>query len=189
MLFNKATFCPAPCDFRCGDGSCIDSAHVCDSLLDCADHSDAENCSRELTGVVYLQPSDIPQQCPEAINIPATCGDRCGSGCREGQACCPTGCGIACTASIPVRPTCRSIARQVRQSGLLGAFTPSCEEDGSFSERQCRERFCWCVDVQTGQPVTNGSIAEQTCGSCIREGGNSLPVGASFSSDDGCNTW
>jgi hypothetical protein len=161
---------------------------VCDSILDCADHSDASNCSYGLSGSVYLQPSDIPQQCPDAMDLPAVCDGTCGRGCGEGEACCTTGCGMACVATIPVRPLCRSIVRQSRQMQLLGAFVPSCEEDGSFSVQQCRDRYCWCVDTQTGQPVTDSSVAPQKCPSCTREG-NPLAIGASFSSDDGCNTW
>lgn len=169
----------------CGDGSCIEGRQVCDSVLDCTDHSDAENCSRELTGVVYLQPSE---QCPDANDVPAACIGTCtpDTQCSDGLACCETGCGVSsCTATIPVNAACRSIVRQVQ----LGAFTPRCAEDGSFAEEQCRERFCWCVDVLTGQPVTDATLSPTACTRCSRESGDSVPVGASFSSEDGCNTW
>ena len=176
----------------CGDGGCIERDHVCDSILDCADHSDAKNCSRGLTSVVYLQPSDIPQQCPEANDLPSVCTDSCSSNadCRAGEACCRSGCGMTCVVSLPVRPVCRSIARQRQQAGLLGAFVPSCEEDGSFSEHQCRAGLCWCVDVETGQPVSNGTRVRSSCTRCSRGNGrDSVAVGTSFTSDDGCNTW
>lgn len=178
----------------CGDGDCIDSSRVCDQLPDCTDRSDAQNCSRDLTSVVYLQPSDIPRQCPDANDVPTVCGNSTCSrdaDCRDGQACCNSGCdelSFSCTTAIPVRPVCRSLARQRRQDGLLGAFVPSCEEDGSFSEQQCRAGFCWCVDVATGQPVSSGSRSSVSCTRCTTENGT-MPVGISFSSSDGCNTW
>lgn len=182
------------CDFKCGDGHCIDSSHVCDSLLDCADHSDAENCSRGLTAVEYLRPSDIPQQCPNVSNLLAVCGRRCtpgGSECEGGQLCCDTGCDSTCMTGLPIQPICRTMVRRSQQAGLIGAFEPSCEEDGSFSELQCHGStgFCWCVDVETGQPVTNGTRGGETCTRCSTATGESMPVGASFSSPDGCNTW
>ena len=31
--------------FRCGDGTCILNHHACDSILDCADYTDEENCT------------------------------------------------------------------------------------------------------------------------------------------------
>lgn len=175
----------------CGDGQCIERNRVCDSLLDCTDHSDARNCSRGLTGVVYLQPSDIPQQCPNASNLPADCSNTCSQNrdCRGGQLCCDSGCGrSSCLSGVPIQPACRSMARQ---SGLLGAFQPSCQQDGSFSELQCHGStgFCWCVDVRTGQPVTNGTRGRPACSRCSKASGDSVPVGATFSSPDGCNTW
>lgn len=181
------------CDFRCGDGHCIDRSYVCDSRLDCTDRSDMQNCSMGLRGVVYLQPSDIPQQCPNANNLPSVCGEHCrtDSECGEGEMCCLSNCGRSCVKSIPVTPICRSKARQVQQTGLIGAFQPSCQEDGSFSEMQCygSTGFCWCVDVETGQPVSNGIRGAPQCRRCVTPNGDSVSVGASFSSSDGCNTW
>ena len=168
---------------------------MCDRLLDCSDHSDAENCSRGLEAVVYLQPSDIPQQCPNTSNFPAVCdADLCRAGeCESGELCCSSGCGsMACTAGVPIQPICRSMSRQAQQLGLIGAFQPSCEEDGSFSELQCHGStgYCWCVDVQTGQPVSNGTRGGTPCTRCTRAAsGDSVAVGSSFSSPDGCNTW
>ena len=129
--------CAEPCDFRCGDGQCLPRNRVCDRVLDCTDHSDAQNCSSGLEGVVYLQPSDLPLQCPNSDDFPAVCdAPACRAGqCGAGQLCCSSGCGsLTCTTGVPTQPLCRSISRQV---GLIGAFRPSCERDGSFSEVQC----------------------------------------------------
>lgn len=182
------------CDFKCGDGHCIANSHVCDSLLDCADHSDADNCTRGLTAVQYLMASDIPLQCPNASNQLAACGHTCSVGeedCRAGQLCCDTGCGHTCVAGVPIHPICRTMAQRSQEAGLIGAFQPSCEEDGRFSELQCHGStgFCWCVDVETGQPVTNGTRGGEACTRCTTANGDSVPVGTSFSSRDGCNTW
>lgn len=165
---------------------------MCDGVLDCSDHSDAENCSRGLDGAVYLQPSDIPRQCPNVGDIPAVCdAPRCrAGGCQEGEACCDTGCGsMTCTAGVPSTPICLRLREQA--TGLIGAFQPSCEEDGSFSEMQCHGStgYCWCVDVESGQPVSDGVRGRPTCGSCARGSGETIPIGRSFSSTDGCNTW
>lgn len=167
---------------------------MCDSILDCADHSDAENCSRGLTAVEYLRPSDIPLQCPNASNLPAVCGTRCtaeGNECRDGQLCCNSGCGRICMTGVSQQPLCRVLSRRSQQAGLIGAFQPACELDGSFSELQCHGStgYCWCVDVQTGQPVTNGTRGGMSCTRCSTASGDSVAVGASFSSEDGCNTW
>ncbi len=182
------------CNFTCGDGDCIASSRVCDGLLDCSDHSDAENCSRGLDAVVYLQPSDIPRQCPDARNFPAVCdAPVCRPGeCPEGQLCCDTGCGsMTCSTGVPSRPICPSMSEQPQLGGLIGAFRPSCAEDGSFSEVQCHGStgYCWCVDVESGQPVSDGVRGRPSCAGCVRDSGEAIPIGTSFSSADGCNTW
>lgn len=163
----------------CGDGECIEEGHVCDSVIDCTDYSDTQNCSLGLTGVVYL---DFQNQCPTANNVPAVCGTSCSLD-REcinpGELCCDSNCGRSCTVS---QPTCHNMVQS-----LLGAFQPSCEDDGSFSEMQCHERSCWCVDVVTGQPVTNGTQGSLKCTRCSRENNEPVLVGASF--HDGCKTW
>jgi hypothetical protein len=37
-----------------------------------------------------------------------------------------------------------------KQSGLLGAFAPRCEDNGRYYPMQCREASCFCVDRVTG---------------------------------------
>ena len=179
------------CDFMCGDGHCIDASHVCDSVLDCADHSDANNCSQSLSAVQYLQPSDIVRECPRASDL--LCADTTCSGheqCSEGEMCCATECGNTCVSGIPQQPLCHAIAQRSQGEGLIGAFQPSCQPDGSFSELQCHGStgFCWCVDVMSGQPVSNGTRGFQNCSRC-RTATGSVPVGTNFNSADNCNTW
>jgi hypothetical protein len=47
--------------------------------------------------------------------------------------------------------TCMDQLQEVRDSGLLGAYEPQCEEDGTFSKVQCHGSIgqCWCAD-ETG---------------------------------------
>ncbi len=161
-------------------------------MLDCTDHSDMRNCSRDLTGVVYLQESDIPQQCPDSSNLLSICGNTDCQECGSQELCCNTRCGKTCAQSIPVTPICQSIYRvRQNQSGLIGGFQPTCDEDGSFSEVQCHGStgYCWCVDVEFGQPVTNGTRSRPSCPRCTKDDGDEVPIGATFSSSDNCNTW
>lgn len=92
---------------------------------------------------------------------------------------------------VPVQPICSAMAQRSQQAGLIGALEPSCELDGSFSKLQClgSTGYCWCVDVETGQPVSNGTRGGQSCTRCSTATGDLVAVGASFSSEDGCNTW
>lgn len=41
----EAVGCPAPTDFVCRSGHCIESHLVCDGKADCADESDEADCS------------------------------------------------------------------------------------------------------------------------------------------------
>ena len=34
---------------------------------------------------------------------------------------------------------------------LLGQFKPSCDPDGRYSKKQCREGYCYCVNQETGE--------------------------------------
>ena len=56
--------------------------------------------------------------------------------------------------------------------GIVGAFVPQCEEDGSYSKVQCHGStgYCWCVDelgtkleetIQRGRPnCTQGKVLQ-----------------------------
>jgi hypothetical protein len=53
--------------------------------------------------------------------------------------------------SLEIRPKTKcENERDARENGplLVGAFTPQCEADGSYSSRQCHGStgYCWCVD-------------------------------------------
>uniref|UniRef100_A0A1D0C023 U20-hexatoxin-Hi1a n=1 Tax=Hadronyche infensa TaxID=153481 RepID=TK1A_HADIN len=48
----------------------------------------------------------------------------------------------------------RETVQKIR--GLIGAFTPQCEEDGKYSKMQCHGStgHCWCVEQVSGRNVT-----------------------------------
>lgn len=43
---------------------------------------------------------------------------------------------------------CEQLSSQASANGLVGAYVPQCNVDGSFSSEQCwgSTGFCWCVD-------------------------------------------
>jgi hypothetical protein len=69
--------------------------------------------------------------------------------------------------------TCTEQRRKALSSGLLGAFAPTCEDDGSYKRFQCHERYCFCVDPASGEKMPGSSMsmdefssfdeAEQSC--------------------------
>ena len=89
--------------------------------------------------------------------------------CEEDSLCCETGCGgLLCNKGVIPSPLCAAVkAKAMNESdGLLGAYIPQCEEDGSFSQTQCHEGMCWCVDTETGkaagESVGPGTLLECT---------------------------
>ena len=155
------------CDFLCGDGVCIPEEYVCDNYLDCRNGTDERGCIDlgDFENTEY--PDAVPQQCPNATGLLGTCAEECSSNedCEDDNLCCFNGCGRSCVAGTPAEPLCPAL-RQQSDTPLLGAFVPSCEKDGSFSQVQCHEAFCWCVDAVSGEPQSDGvGLPEQPeCG-------------------------
>ena len=52
---------------------------------------------------------------------------------------------------------CDGILEEQRNASLIGAYLPQCEEDGSFSLLQCHAStgYCWCVNGQSGVPISD----------------------------------
>lgn len=187
MLFLLA------CEFRCGDKTCLPRSQVCDQIVDCRDGADVRNCTEIFRNVYYLTLEDIPMECPAMEDSLGVCINECvgNDGCDDGKICCSNGCGRTCMKGMQVSPLCLSIRGQRDTTNLLGQFRPSCEEDGSFSGVQCHEGYCWCVDVVSGQPITEGvQSGRPVCGGCRVAGGEGMVrMGENYRTEDGCNTW
>jgi len=54
---------------------------------------------------------------------------------------------LDCSAPAPVLTSCQMKQHQASFFALLGLFSPSCEQDGSYSSKQCHgsSGHCWCV--------------------------------------------
>ena len=144
-----------------------------------------------------MTPESIPSTCPSISDSLGTCVNECtsNSNCTNRTICCSNGCGRSCVPGILTRSICQSIVYQSDQNHS-DIYRPQCEEDGTFSQVQCDNStdnttgYCWCVDVTTGQPVTEGVRGRRPqCNSCRRTGGLITRVGESYSTSDGCNTW
>ena len=61
--------------------------------------------------------------------------------------------------------------RQQSSHGLLGEFVPKCKSDGSYEPIQCREGYCWCVDVH-GREMNGTKMHSQkpTCPAQTKSG-------------------
>ena len=121
--------------------------------------------------VPYISP---PLSCPDidanqlaTCVIEEVCTEEGNGDCGEGKLCCSNGCGILCTDGTSPSPLCTAVKAKAENesNGLLGAYIPSCEDDGSFSQIQCHEGLCWCVDTESGMAITDSvqAGAELNC--------------------------
>ena len=48
---------------------------------------------------------------------------------------------------------CEKMRADVLNSGIVGAWVPTCDERGNFTRKQCNSsaRTCWCVSRLTGE--------------------------------------
>lgn len=97
-------------------------------------------------------------------------------GCDKGHICCSTGCGILCNEGVTPSPLCSAVKAKAENAsrGLLGAYIPQCEEDGSFSKVQCSEGYCWCVHTETGK--STGVFATGSLPQCDEEATTVTPT-------------
>lgn len=119
QLTEVAKTCKPPeeCDFRCGDGRCIASDHVCNRIKECADGSDEEPsvCERPVSCCVDTR----------------GCQGETGSGCGRTCCCCPGG---AMCCKNPERGCCYDDGRGDR------LFPTSPSFDGRWEQERRRVR-------------------------------------------------
>jgi hypothetical protein len=181
---------PSGCEFRCGDNTCVPLSQVCDLVTDCQDGADVRNCSKSFQNAYYLTPEDLPMECPPVADALGVCVTECNNGhdtCDENEICCENVCGHTCSQGIPTSPLCPNI----HDLKGIPEFRPSCEADGNFTDVQCLGDYCWCVDVISGQPVTEGVQSQRpVCHGCqVPNVDMVIRVGESYTTKDGCNTW
>ena len=133
---------------------------------ECPSDGDCPNgqlCCSNGCGHSCVDPIRIPYHTPPADSmcppidddVAGTCDERCtnNSDCGVGEMCCSNGCGHVCMAPMS---TCKAVQFMVSNQSLIGSYLPQCEEDGSFSRVQCHGStgYCWCVEPEGGQPVS-----------------------------------
>ena len=64
---------------------------------------------------------------------------------------------------------CEQLSSQGSENGLVGAFVPQCNADGSFNSEQCwgSTGYCWCVD-EYGKEIPGTKIRGKP--DCSKEG-------------------
>ena len=115
----------------------------------------------------YVEP---PLQCPQLKNgvmgicvIDSACAKDGNGDCGSGKLCCSNGCGITCVSGTVPDPLCTAVKQKAQNTTLLGVYIPQCEDNGQFSQMQCHERYCWCVDVLTGKALSQPVLGTVTC--------------------------
>lgn len=151
-------------------GMCV---QTCDSDSEC---NEGEKCCSNGCGHTCTTPVPIPYvapllRCPATDpNMAGTCQQECDShvNCSSGQLCCSNGCGFTCVAGEQLMSRCDGILEEQRNASLIGAYLPQCEEDGSFSLLQCHAStgYCWCVNGQSGVPISDLVRFEQPSCNC-----------------------
>ena len=138
---------------------------------ECTDDSDCENetkccsngCGHVCKVPVRIPYYDPPLECPDLSGNQnaGICEEDCSDNTEctnEGELCCSNGCGTACMEAVLVSPRCSAVRDQVLNgTALIGPYIPQCEDDGNFSPTQCwgSTGSCWCVDTQSGEPVSD----------------------------------
>ena len=137
------------CEERCNNNSDCPSGQLCCS----------NGCGHSCVEAVHIPYHTPPanSMCPPVDDdMAGTCEERCNnnSDCSAGEMCCSNGCGHVCMAPMS---TCKAIQLTASNHTLIGSYLPQCEEDGSFSRVQCHGStgYCWCVEPEGGQPVSD----------------------------------
>lgn len=82
--------------------------------------------------------------------------------CDPNELCCANECGWSvCVPRWLENPCLMAVALALNTSRsssgatLLGSYTPLCTTDGLFREIQCHTHYCWCVNRDTGVPLSD----------------------------------
>jgi len=130
----------------------------CDAAMMCCSNGCGHVCTHPAVTPYHAPPYDCPVPDDDTAGA---CVEDCGSEgeCPNGQQCCSNGCGHTC------QGVCHLIQAKLSNQTLIGAFIPECEDDGGFSAIQCHGStgYCWCVDTQTGSPLSEQARGEVQC--------------------------
>ncbi|XP_035679101.1 zonadhesin-like isoform X2 [Branchiostoma floridae] len=158
--FERPGTCPAPLsEVECqlprpyrictADGDCYRGEKCCDNGC-----GGALECKRPMRGPMRPKPGTCPA--PER-DTACRRGDRSecdgDSDCPRRQKCCSDGCVRICQNPAPTRDLETKCQEQLQNTELMpGEFVKQCEEDGSFSTKQCHGStgFCYCAHPQDG---------------------------------------
>lgn len=146
--------CPNPSSKKVR--TCVDDCSVdrdCKDGFKCCDSGCGHTCAVPVS-IPYHTP---PLACPAVSSgMTGDCSEECGNGCtKTGEICCSNGCGHACMQGVTPPPLCLRTRESILNRGESGQYIPQCEKDGSFISHQCHSEYCWCVDPNSGVPVSD----------------------------------
>ena len=170
------SFCSLSSDAQTTFHSCpaVRAGTTTDCDAECLLHGDCPShlkCCYNGCGYSCMQPHAIPfidisssyvKTCPDNSDVP--CLEARGSCqeedflCDEGEMCCDNDCATSiCISTKPDSPcfTAVQLAVSTNASNMFGRYKPQCTTQGLFREIQCHAHFCWCVESQSGVPVSD----------------------------------
>ncbi|XP_070557411.1 balbiani ring protein 3-like [Ptychodera flava] len=117
---------------------------------------DGEEVAGTRTNVRYGDTLDCdkPGTCPAVEpGYFGSCAELCtyDHDCPGDEKCCSNGCGHSCIrvpAEVDLPPCHKELRDADRQGPLLGAFKPTCRDDGYYDKKQCHKSigYCWCTN-------------------------------------------
>ena len=146
----------------------------CSSNQDCTT-MDQMCCSNACGGQDCVDPDlvpyyAVPRECPSSTVNCTTRRPSCtdDSSCAANQLCCRNNCGHFCVDAVESSQPCSAVRGQLLMGGHArpGAFVPACQTNGKYSPTQIHGStgYSWCVNVETGQPVSGyyprGTVAQ-----------------------------
>ena len=165
----RAAVCPNvqpgpsdPCPPRCTSNQDCTGGQMC-----CSNACGGRDCVDPDLVPYYAVPRECPRSTGQCTTRRPSCTDD--STCAANQLCCRNGnCGSFCMDAIESSQPCSTVRGLLLAGGHArpGAFVPACQDNGMYSPTQFHGStgFSWCVNIQTGQPVSGyyprGTIAQ-----------------------------